>query len=30
MAARLAIAPGSWGVEPPGDPTAPPRAIVLD
>jgi inosose dehydratase len=30
MPARLAIAPGSWGVEPPGDPGFPPRDTVLD
>jgi inosose dehydratase len=26
---QLAIAPGSWGAEPPGDPTNPPRDFVL-
>lgn len=30
MPARLAIAPGSWGVEPPGDPARPPFRTVLD
>lgn len=30
MPARLAIAPGSWGVEPPGDPSEPPYGLVLD
>jgi inosose dehydratase len=30
MSAYLAIAPGSWGVEPPGDPTSPPWGGVLD
>ena len=30
MPARLAIAPGSWGVEPPGDPAHPPFRTVLD
>jgi inosose dehydratase len=30
MPAYLAIAPGSWGVEPPGDPTSPPWEQVLD
>jgi inosose dehydratase len=30
MPARLAIAPGSWGVEPPGDPAHPPFGEVLD
>ncbi|MBS1679740.1 MAG: TIM barrel protein [Actinobacteria bacterium] len=30
MPARLAIAPGSWGVEPPGNPAEPPYGSVLD
>jgi inosose dehydratase len=30
MRVRVATAPGSWGVEPPGDPTDPPWRDVLD